>query len=149
MNTLKTSLNVFKTYLRDKKQIYITKTLPNLLGTISVCGFPNDDVVGHKILNLGVRTTINVDVNSSTKRIISLIDRLKILSEEARVVLRNKTHINIILISPCNFVVIFKDGRFRFNLDFPGPILDTKKKTRITRKSSYVEILTPLINNID
>jgi hypothetical protein len=149
MNTLGTSLNVFETCLGDEKQVYVTKTLPNLLGTISVCGFPDGDVAGHEVPNPGARTTISADVNSSTGRIVSLTGRLEILSEEARVALRNGAHINTVSVSPCNFVVIFGDGRFRFNLDFPGPILDTKKKTRIARKSSYVEILAPLADSVD
>jgi len=149
MNTLGTSLKVFETYLGDEKQILITKTLPNLLGTISVYGFPDSDVAGHEVPNPGARTIISADVNNSTGQIVSLTGRLEILSEEARIALRNGAHITTVWVSPCNFVVIFGDRRFRFNLDFPGPVLDTKKKIRIARKSSYIEILAPLADSVD
>jgi hypothetical protein len=149
MNTLGRSLKVFETYLEDGKQVYVTKTLPNLRGTVSVCGFPDGDVAGPEVPNPGARTIISADVDSSTGRIASLTGRLEILSEEAQVLLSSGAGVSTISVSPCNFVVIIGNDEFRFNLDFPAPILETKKKTRIARKSSYIEILAPLADSID
>jgi len=45
--------------------------------------------------------------------------------------------------------MIFEDERFRFNLDFSDPILDTKKKIQIACKSFYIEILASLADSVD
>jgi len=83
MNTFKTSLKVFKTCLSDEKQIFITKTLLNLLSTISVCSFSDSNMTEHEVSNSDIRTIISADVNNSTEQIVSLTDCLEILLKKA------------------------------------------------------------------
>jgi len=66
---------VFETYLEDGKQVYVTKTLPNLRGTFLSVAFLMVTVAGPEVPNPGARTT-SVPMSTAARGDSSLTGRL-------------------------------------------------------------------------
>jgi hypothetical protein len=151
MNILGPEMNIYETSLGNKKDVFITKTLPNQSQAVSLCQLPNGNSVDELSSDRTARTVLTGVVNDTSGKIVSLIGRLEILSDNVKSILQGGGQVEAIQTSPCNFAVLVGTGKnaFRISLNFPAPVLRQHQKIRIARKSSYIEIDAPLAGGMD
>ncbi len=135
---------VFQAALTDLNHVYISKDLPNQTGMMAVSGFADEDILRSDVPNPDARTVITANTDT-TGKISSLTGRLDIVSEALRSALRGGCSVQTTPLSPCNFTVSV--GRVLFRVDFPLPVIESSCKTRVARKSSYVELIAPVVTN--
>ncbi|KAH8655522.1 hypothetical protein BX600DRAFT_469774 [Xylariales sp. PMI_506] len=137
-------LAVFQTGLEDKSHVYITKRLPNLTQTLSVRGYPTSNDPG-KTADMHMHKTITASISMRAARVISLTSRVDILSHEYQDILKKGCQVSSTpLPSAFNYKVSFGQHGPTFIMDFPIPVLHCSVKTRIARKSSYIELVADI-----
>ena len=148
-DSLGLDMNIYKTTLGNEDNVYMTKYRPNHPGHASVCNFEDSSSVANKHTNEEVATTVKANVDLKTGQITALIGRLGILSESIKSSLGNGAIVETVQISPCTIVIAIGKSGPKFHLDFPVPVLKSRSKTRIARKSSYIEVLAPMADPRD
>ncbi|KAK5010551.1 hypothetical protein LTR28_009200 [Elasticomyces elasticus] len=137
-------MNVYSTSLRDDQHVYITRYLPNQSGYASVCDSAGAGTKDRSGAEAVTRTTITASVDREAGRIIALTGRVDNFLEDVKLLLNDKAAVEVVQASP--FVLTFTIGRHgsQYHIQFPAPIVISRCRTRIARKSSYVEIVAPL-----
>jgi hypothetical protein len=149
VKTLGFEINVYSTTLGDGDNVYITKHLLNQSAYPAVCDIPDADRKINDPLNEAIRTTITANVDHETARIVALTSQVDVLSEEAKSSLRGQAVVKATQISPCVIVVTIRPSGSQYRLHFPAPVLHSRSKTRIARKSSYMEVVAPIASPTD
>jgi hypothetical protein len=80
---------------------------------------------------------------------VCLLGLMHVLSEEAKSSLRGQAVVKATQISPCVIAVTIGPSGSQYRLHFPAPVLHSRSKTRIARKSSYVEVVAPIASPTD
>lgn len=142
------NLSIFTTTLQDAAHVYITKHLPHQNETISICGFVPSDVTDLVDPERTSETTVMATVDEKTGHITSFTSRVQILSEESKAALQNGSTIIHSARSPFNFTLSLPKGP-NFTVLFPAPVLDSSVKTRVARKSSYIELVAQVAKPTD
>ena len=76
-------------------------------------------------------------------QITALTSRLDLKSNSAREMFREGAEVSVAQKSPCVITVdLGKD--LQYQLQFPAPVIQTRSKLRLARKSSYIEVVAPL-----
>ena len=122
----------------------MTKFRPNLSGHASVCNFEEPSKVVHQYTNREVTTTIKASVDLKTGQMTALIGRLELLLESIKSVLRNGAPVETVQTSLCTISVAIGKAGPKVDLLFPAPVQISWSKTRIARKSSYIEVIAPM-----
>lgn len=148
IDTLGFQLTVYQTTLSDAEHVYISKNFPNQSATISICSFPACDATPPNSKDLTADTTITASVDSSTTKVASLAGRVDILSSHCKTALRAGGHVSSTSKTPFNFVITLQPGP-SFEVDFPVALLESSLKTKIARKSSYVELISKVADGAD
>ncbi|KAH6855951.1 hypothetical protein B0I37DRAFT_65877 [Chaetomium sp. MPI-CAGE-AT-0009] len=138
-------MSLFKTTIGGMDNVYITKELPNLTETIVMPGFTTDTFTPQGQSSPGITTTTRAHTDPTTARITSLSVRSDILAGDLRTSLANGAAIQTTPISPCIFNVMV--GNTPLAVTFPLPVLASTLRTRIARKSSYIELVATIIPN--
>ncbi|KAK8055183.1 hypothetical protein PG993_000410 [Apiospora rasikravindrae] len=132
-------LVVYETNMVDDGHVFVTKSLPGLSPRE-----PNFD--SQLQLQNGstprFRITVNVDANSA--RLLSLTGHVEITTDQGKKLLEDKVPIKLRQISPFTIEIVFGKDRLVLPVVFPIPVDQETSKTRIARKSAYVEIIAPL-----
>ena len=144
MNSLRFDMNVYKTTLGNEENVYITKYRPNLSGHASVCNFEEPSKIVNKNSYQKVATTVKASVDLKIGRITALIGRLDIFLESIKSSLRNGAPVETMQTSPCTISVAIGKAGPKFHLLFPVPVQISRSKSRIARKSSYIEVIAPM-----
>ena len=148
-------LTIHKSILANK-DVFITRHRPNMSGHISICSGRTGvtPVSGETIKSkstdkklesqLGqTKTSFQVSVDQKSLTLALLTIRLDILSTEDQQLL--KSGVKIIVKQPSPFTVGIEVGPRGFGpISLPVPIEMTNGKTRIARKSSYVEFIATI-----
>ncbi|OCK77244.1 hypothetical protein K432DRAFT_461196 [Lepidopterella palustris CBS 459.81] len=149
MKPLGFQMNIYETTLGHEENVFITKDQPNQPESASLCAFSDGKPGNSASPNQIARTIITGNVDHSTARIVSLTGRLEILSENVKLALKGGGKVETVQISPCAFIETVGPKALRMALEFPAPVLELKSKTRIARKSSYIEVQAPLAGVTD
>ena len=149
MGSLGYDMSIFKTTLGNEENVYITKYRPNLSGHASVCDFGKLSKVADNNSNAEVATTVKASVDLKTGRIGALIGRLDIFLESIKSCLRNGAPVETVQVSPCTISIAVGETGPKFHLRFPVPVQQSRSKSRIARKSSYVEVIAPMADPRD
>ncbi|KAK3173423.1 hypothetical protein OEA41_006752 [Lepraria neglecta] len=83
-------------------------------------------------------------VDIQTVRITALKGRVDLNSQDAQTSLREGAEIETVQTSAC-VITILIGTNFRYELCFPTPVMRSRSKLRLARKSSYVEIVAPVM----
>ncbi|MCJ1398443.1 hypothetical protein MMC11_001642 [Xylographa trunciseda] len=148
-NSLGTGMNVYKTTLGDLDHVYLTKFRPHLSGHASVCNFEGHSQVTNEPSNNEVACTIKANVDLKTGKIKSLTGRLNILSASIKASLTSGAAVESMQVSPDTLGIAVGNSGPELHLVFPVPVLRTRSKSRIARKSSYVEVEAPMADPRD
>ena len=149
MGSLGLDLSIYKTMLGNEENVYITKHCPNLSRHVSVCNFEEPSKVANKDSNAEVATTVKASVDLKTGQITALIGRLDIFLESIKSSLRNGAAVETVQTSPCTISVAIGKAGPKFHIRFPVPVQQSRSKSRIARKSSYVEVIAPMADPRD
>lgn len=144
-------MNVYETNLGNEDNVYITKHRPNQSAHASICSFADVNDVSHGCPGEADRTTIKANVDLKTAQIATLTGRIDLLSEYVKSLLRSGADVETIQISPCIIAVIIGKSprQYQHHLHFPAPVLRSRSISRIARKSSYVEVVSPVCGPMD
>lgn len=138
-------MNLYKTTLGDTKHVYLTKSPPNKVGSSAVCLQANSRAIPtNELAGSGIRITITAIVERRFAKVTALTGRVDFLSKELQNELKGQSLVESVQISPCAIAVVIGPSRQQHQIYFPVPVLNTRSKTRIARKSSYVEIVAPI-----
>ena len=137
-------MSIYKTTLGNESDVFIAKHRPNLPGDDSVYKRKISSTITNKLTNRETASTIDASIDVSTRQIIALSRRVDIISEDAKIVLRDGAIIKSMQTSPCIIEAALGDSGPKCYFHFPVPILQSRNKLRVARKSSYVEIVVPL-----
>ncbi len=149
MKSLGLEMNIYKTTLGNEDNVYMTKYRPHLPGHASVCNFEDANTVAIKHINEEVTTSIKASVNIKTGQLTALIGRLDILLESIKSNLRNGATVETVQTSPCTISIAIGKSGPKFHILFPVPVLRSRSKSRIARKSSYIEVMAPMADPTD
>jgi hypothetical protein len=142
MKSLGLELNLYKTNLGNERNVFFTKSSPNLAKSTALCRLLDGNHNISVTSNVTAQSLITAKVDPDTGRIASLVGRLENLSENIKKELKNGCKVQTVQISPFRFMETV--GSKSITLDFPAPVKAFKHMTRIARKSSYVEVEAPL-----
>lgn len=132
---------IFETKLQDNAHVHVTKHPPGQQGS---------PVVGS--LSRGMRqetvqpsgTTLTPEVDHKSGSIVSLIGRATITSDDGKRLLQEKVLITTHQTSPFTIDIVFGERAMVHTLVYRVPVTQENSKTRIARKSSYVEVVAVL-----
>lgn len=142
MESLGLELNLYTTNLGNERSVFFTKFSPNLAEFTTLCALSDDNCNNSVTPNAAARTLITATADPKTGRIASLIGRLEDLSEDMKKELQNGCKVQTVQTSPFCFMETL--GSKLIALEFPAPVKALNHKTRIARKSFYLEIEAPL-----
>ena len=140
---------VYETTLGNEENVYISKHRPNQSGHASVCAFEDGDVSAHAPSDEAVLTKITADIDRGTARISTMTGRVTAVSDDVKFNLRNGASVETVQISPCTIAVTIGKSPCQYYLHFPAPVLRSRSKCRIARKSFYVEVVAPIPGPVD
>ncbi|KAL2163282.1 hypothetical protein VTH06DRAFT_5338 [Thermothelomyces fergusii] len=134
--------------LHDEEHVFITKYQPGKAGRGITEGMLRSirDPAGPAQDTALPETTLTADFGPSGD-IVSITGRLNITSADAQQMLTDKVPLRLKQVSPFTIDVLFvppKRDLLRIPLTFPAPVLQEGSKSRIARKSCYIEITAPL-----
>lgn len=140
-------MKVYETTLSNEKEVYVTRYPPNVTGIALVHGFNGSEHKPRKPSYQEIEVAMTANVMQSNGRITSLIGRINLVSDTLKEILRSGCVVKSAQTAPCEFTVSLKGEKTRISLQFPAPIAGNESKTRIARKSSYVEVEAPINAN--
>lgn len=139
-------LNVFETILGDQEHVFVTKFFPNRRGHTSICPrvtAETNDVENEEVEFLR-RTTAHVFHSRGV--ITSFTGRIDFISDTLKSALAGKAVVKTLQLSPRTIQIdIGENGKHI--LHFPTHVLNSQAKTRIARKSSYIEVTVPVASH--
>lgn len=140
MGRLGIELKVYETRLGDATHVYMSHRPPNQSGFAVVDGLVKDNVDLPSSVGLDTETCIHAEIHPQRAQITKVTGRISIRSESLKSCLNSGCHVHTTCSTPWNLMVqIGTDTVPR--LDLPIPIDVLSYKTRVARKSSYVEVV--------
>lgn len=148
MSRLELELNMFQAALGDAEHVYISKDFPNQMGTTVSTSFVRSGVTARDSQASGVNISISVTTTGThlaTARINSVTARLGIMSDSLRSSLSQGCTVSTVSTSPCTVTITI--NRTPLTVTFPIPVLATSFKTRIARKSHFIEVVAQVMTD--
>jgi len=146
LGTLGTEMNIFETTLGDESSVFFTRFPPNQGDTSSLLPFLHSGQsasgTGEPIASSKI--SANIDSDSATAKLTTLICRLQILSDDLQKALQSGGAVQTTQRSPSIFLETVGPKSIPIAFHFPAPVVRMKSKTRIARKSLYIEVEAPL-----
>jgi hypothetical protein len=138
-------MSIYKTTLGNRDDVYITKHPPNQSNYPSVPRIAPADTKIIDTLNNSSCATVTAQVDRKNAQMLGFTGRIDFLSGATKSILGNEAAVKTLQISPCTVDVVVGSGFSNsYRLYFPAPVLHSRRKTRIARKSSYVEVVVPI-----
>ncbi|KAH8845657.1 hypothetical protein MCOR07_008714 [Pyricularia oryzae] len=138
-------MQIFQTVTGNASAVFFTRYLPNqdahpiYSGSLAT-GSPNAEC--------DTSVSLRLDVNGNTGKAASLTGRVNITDDDGMRLLSEKVPIYLRQTTPFIIEVVFGDDDKVYHLQFTLPVDKEGSKTRIARKSSYVEVVAPVSNPI-
>lgn len=144
-------LDIYRSTLISE-DVFITQYRPNMSRHISICA-PKKELDGAtdslKLEQLPIQTretklSFHVELDEKTSKVKSLTTHVDLLSTYQQEVLRGGATVLVKFVTPHKIMLEVNSGAFRHHVDLPMPLLMTGTKTRVARKSSYIEFIAPV-----
>ncbi|KAM0327214.1 hypothetical protein ACHAQA_006348 [Verticillium albo-atrum] len=144
-SVLGTDMNVFQARLDDVNRVFVSKFLPGQRR------YPAYSAAGNN-LNAAYSAPISLGQSSFTAqyagsgRITGIVGRLSVLPNEALALLKEMAPVAVRQTSPFALDFVIGTDSAKLPIIFPVPVDSRSVKTRIARKSGYVEAIVPFAN---
>ncbi|QDS76084.1 hypothetical protein FKW77_006109 [Venturia effusa] len=142
-------LNIFSTSIADKANVFIMYNEPKS-SSANTSGSSMSplalSIPSNEKATATVKMTAHIDRH--TDRIAFLAGHADIVSESVKAALQSGGKVEIEQVSPIHATIVIA-GQHRIQVHFPVPVVCSNAKTRIARKSSYVEIIAPILGPTD
>jgi hypothetical protein len=133
---------MFEAHLDDSDHVYITR---HALGQKGLPIIGSSSRLASTRTHQTADTTLSPEVDEVTGGIIAVSARVNITSNEGSRLLQEKVPIRIHQTSSFSMEIIFGERRLVHTVTLPVPVVHGEStKTRIARKSSYVEVVVKL-----
>ncbi|KAI5922011.1 MYND finger [Camillea tinctor] len=140
------ALSVYSTALLDKENVFFTKYMPGMSGYPAICA---------KSHPISPRDTDRDDVSKTSisahfedGEIKTLCGHVDFLSDGSKALLTEKAPIELRQSLPSSIDIVFGKDLLVCAVYFPIPVSKDQTKTRVARKSSYIEVIAPLADPI-
>jgi hypothetical protein len=142
-------LRLFETTLENSNNIHITKHMPGM------AEYPNP--VDHMASSTPDTTDsraqhkqiVQANIGADGSKITEIICRIDFISQSTKTKLADKDSlVDVKFITPMLAEVVV-GSTLHCKAQFPVPVLATRSRLRIARKSSYVEIIAPVLDPLD
>lgn len=133
-------LEIFSANITDRNYVHVTRERPGNLGEVQKIrktSFTQRPQPISSIASLG-SDAIKLHLDSDGKKLVTLTNRATVVDAAAKVALTNNATVSVHQISSHAMRVTF--GKHRYVIPYPFPVDSTNSKTRIARKSHYVEV---------
>jgi hypothetical protein len=141
-------LNIFQTVLGNEEHVYVSRHQPNLTGTAFAHNSSKAEHKSTEVAPQEFKTTFSASVVQSEGRITTLSGRMDLLSDRLKHSLRSGCAVKNTQIAPCDLAIGWTNEDAQHLMLFPVPVCGNKSKTRIARKSSYIEVEAPLYGDV-
>lgn len=138
------AMNVYETTLANSAAVYITRYAPNQTGFPVAPGFHQTTPASP--VKIGADFSLTASVNQETGHIATFTGRLDIKSDDYKSVLAAGCRVQKSVLSPCQ-VAIQLGQSAPLTTCFPVFTVEATQKTRIARKSSYVEVIAQVADS--
>ncbi|RYP06116.1 hypothetical protein DL764_003338 [Monosporascus ibericus] len=139
MTELGPSLTLYEATLDSSRNVYVTRYPPNQNAYPIVPGYSKADLVSSNGHNGGADTSLIASVDRESGRIAALTVRVDLISDGYKSTLRDGCQVKHFTLSPCHFSIDLGQRQRPLTLFFPVFAVEGTRRTRIARKSSYVE----------
>lgn len=142
-------LNIFETALGDDEKVHITKFMPNISThpVFSTCSSKSKPAGSSS--EAGFQNTTLINLGTAGSQVIGLICKIDFVSPSARAKLSDKSSVVEVSFKSPMAAEIFVGKTLRCKASFPIPVAGSRSKLRIVRKSSYVEVIVPILRPLD
>ncbi|KAF2459887.1 hypothetical protein BDY21DRAFT_407720 [Lineolata rhizophorae] len=139
-------LKIHETKQGNGKDVFITKHLPNQTAFPVISSSENEPEADENA-DFTVNLQAEVSKSMDPPQITSFIGRISIMSETVKLLLKEGAQVESTPLSPGMIKVTIGKSRFHATLCFPNPVDAAKLRTRIARKSSYIEVIAAPANH--
>ncbi|KAK2867969.1 hypothetical protein FQN49_003287 [Arthroderma sp. PD_2] len=122
--------------------VFITRYRPKMKSHISIGPSENRLIKSREVDRAELK--FHLLLNSEQSKATSLTTRVSIISPHYQDILRQGAEVQVDQISPYKISINFQGKPFYQNIQLPLPVLMANTKTRVARKSSYVEFIAPI-----
>ncbi|KAK5661571.1 hypothetical protein OQA88_9666 [Cercophora sp. LCS_1] len=142
-------MSIFDSKLQDEKHVFITKLAPGHSAYPVVCGsLPPPSSLGDLSTSTGSSATFSLNLDPQSGNITTVTGHVDITTEQGKQLLADKVPIEVQQVSPSTIEIVFGKQTLVLPVKYPAPVLASASKTRIARKSCYVEVIAPLATPI-
>ena len=143
---LDSDMAVFGAPILDEKSVYISKNAPgqpsyHIVGGSQALPSPMQNL---SIGNSSSGATFSADIDAITGDITTITGHLDITTDQGKKLLADKIPIELQQSSPFTIDVVFGKRTLVLPLTFSVPVSKDSSKTRIARKSCYIEVIAPV-----
>lgn len=130
--------------LLDEEHVFISKHPPGQTGHCIVGGtLPLPSVEELAVSTPAPETQLTPNFDDKTSHFMSITAYTDITSDKGKQLLTNKVPITLHSASPFTINIVFGNDALILPINFPAPVLKDLTKTRIARKSRYIELIAP------
>ena len=147
VGSLGLEMSFYKTNLGNEDNVYVTKYRPHQSGHASVCSFEDSHTLAHELPDKEGSMTLNANIDIKTGAITTLVGRFDVVSENLKSNLNSGAAVETVQISPFTIGIAIGKSGPKFHILFPVPVLTSRSKCRIARKSSYIEVVVPMADH--
>ncbi|KAL9945975.1 hypothetical protein D7B24_000395 [Verticillium nonalfalfae] len=133
---------VFQARLDAVKHVFVTKYLPGQKRYPVYCAAPGNFDISTDTPGISGQSRFMAETDLSGK-ITSIVGRLSQLPQQAEKLLKNKAAVKLRQASPFTVEFVFVDTNVALPMTFPVPVDSRNGRTRVARKSGYVEAVVP------
>ncbi|EEY16992.1 conserved hypothetical protein [Verticillium alfalfae VaMs.102] len=133
---------VFQARLDAVKHVFVTKYLPGQKIYPVYCAGPGNFDISTGTPGISGQSRFMAETDLSGK-ITSIVGRLSQLPQQAEKLLKDKAAVKLRQASPFTVEFVFVDTNVALPMTFPVPVDSRNGRTRVARKSGYVEAVVP------
>jgi MYND finger len=142
-------LRIFETNLGDDDKVHITKYMPNLSAYPKFMACSSKPNIARPTTEDTFKNTTLVNLGADGSQIVGLTCKIDFISSSAKAKLSDKSSpVEVGFDSPMVAEIVV-GKTLRCKATFPTPVAGSRSKLRIARKSSYVEVIVPILRPLD
>ncbi|TLD23743.1 hypothetical protein PspLS_06944 [Pyricularia sp. CBS 133598] len=138
-------MQIFQTVTGNASVVFFTRYLPNQKAHPIYSG---SLATGSTASERDTTVSLSVNADANTGKMTSLTGRVDITDDDGMRLLLEKVPIHLRQRTPFIIEIVFGDDDKVYAVQFTLPVEKEGSKTRIARKSSYVEVIAPVSNPI-